>query len=108
MPYFGPVEAGRKDFTLMCMVQEVTSGIARFSFADWWTESGPIVSGNDITFVESVRNASSAISTLLFSPLHTSHAGMYPCHGRLVNGAEEIISISSPVVVTVKCMCMAF
>ena len=95
-----PVEAGSTGLTLKCTVGEVISGLTNMPSAHW---SGPGTSGDDIVVTETVRNATTVTVALLFTSLHTSHAGQYTCQGTLVSPAAEdnIISTSDPVSVIV-------
>ena len=98
-----PMEAGGVGPTLTCTVNETISGLSNMPSAAWM---GPGVSGNGITVKEIIRNATTAITTLTFSELHTSHAGLYICEGRLSSPAadnDNITNSSPPIPVTIKC-----
>ena len=92
--------------TLTCTVHETTGGLTNTPSAVWMNVSGPVVSGNGVTVTETVVNDTTTTSTLSFSSLVLSHAGLYHCQGRLISPAAEngIISIStSPIPVSVRC-----
>ena len=104
-----PTEAGGIGPNLTCTVTETIQGLSNMPSAAWM---GPGVSENGTTaedrliVEETVRNATTAITTLSFSELHTSHAGLYICEGTLVSPAAEddiITNSSPPIPVTVKC-----
>ena len=104
-----PTEAGDVGPILTCTVNETIPGLSNMPSAAWM---GPGVSANgttaeDIIIVEeTIRNATTAVTTLSFSELHTSHAGLYICEGRLVSPAAEdgiITNSTPPVSVTIKC-----
>ena len=61
----GPVEAGSTDFTLTCTVSETIPGLTNMPSAGWNIKSRPVATGNGIVLTETVRNATTAISTLL-------------------------------------------
>ena len=97
------MEAGGVGPTLTCTVNETIPGLSNMPSAAWM---GPGVSGNGITVKETIKNATTAITALSFSELHTSHAGLYICEGSLVSPAVEdgiITNSTLPVSVTVKC-----
>ena len=104
-----PEEAGGVGPNLTCTATETISGLSNMPSAAWM---GPGMSGNDTTaedriiVEETMRNATTAITTLSFSELRTSHAGLYICEGKLVSPAAEddiITNSLPPVSVTVKC-----
>ena len=98
-----PMEAGDVGPTLTCTVNETIPGLSNMPSAAWM---GPGVSENGTTAEDNVRNATTAIKTLSFYELHTSHAGLYICEGTLVSPAAEdgiITNSTTPVSVTVKC-----
>ena len=102
-----PVEAGRKDFTLTCTVHEVISGLVNMPSAHWIEDSSLVTSGGEIVVTETLRNGTTAIVTLTFSTLHTSHAGQYMCQGTLVSPAavDDITSEPANVSVNISSKC---
>ena len=99
----GPTEAGTKNISLTCIVHH-DGEEARFPSAEWWTATAPVLSGDDIELTETVTNATTSASHLFFLILHTSHAGLYTCWGKVLQGEAEIISVSQPVVIPVRRM----
>ena len=97
--------AGSEDLTLTCTVHEVIEGLTNMPSAHWMTASGPVMSGDDIVISETVRDDSTATTTLTFSSLHTSHAGQYMCQGTLVSPAAEDNITSTPATVSVTVNC---
>ena len=103
-----PLEAGSSGPTLTCIVRETIAGLTQMPSARWNMESGPV---DGVVVTETVRNATTAITTLSFLPLLTSHAGLYHCQGGLVSPAADDgnISISTPPTpVTVSCKWSSF
>ena len=97
------VEAGTHGPNLTCTVTKTISGLSNMPSAIW---TGPVVSGEGIAAKETFRNATTAVTILSFSELHTSHAGLYICEGRLSSPAADdgnITNSSLPIPVTVKC-----
>ena len=97
------VEAGTYGPNLTCTVTKTISGLSNMPSAIW---TGPVVSEKGITAKETIRNATTAVTTLSFSELHTSHAGLYICEGKLSSPAAEdgiITNSSLPIPVTIKC-----
>ena len=105
-----PVETGSKDFTLTCTVHEVISGLVNMPSAHWMEDSSLVTSGGEIVVTETLRNTTTAIVTLTFSTLHTSHAGQYMCQGTLVSPAavDDITSEPANVSVDVSSKCYMF
>ena len=99
----GPLEAGNTSLTLTCTVTEGTQGLTKMPSAIWMMAGSPVVLGIDGNF-ESMVNATTAISTLSFSSLNTSHAGLYHCQGRLESPTGNISLDSTPTIsVNIKC-----
>ena len=102
-PESGPTEAGTKNISLTCIVHH-DGEEARFPSAEWWTATAPVFPGDDIELTETVTNATTSASHLSFLILHTSHAGLYTCRGKVLQGEAEIITASQPVAIPVRCM----
>ena len=100
------VEAGGVGPTLTCTVTETISGLTNSPSAVWVAEYGPLESVGGIAVNEIIRNDTTAVTTLSFLELHTSHAGLYTCQGILNSPAADggTIDVTTPAVpVTVKC-----
>lgn len=101
----GDIQAGTTDFSLTCIVtQNVTSGTAASPSAHWILHSPD--SENSINIEDILSNSTTkSIKTLIFSPLLTSHAGLYTCEGRtqLLSVADTIDSTSPPFPIVVRC-----
>ena len=98
-------EAGGIGPTLTCTVTETILGLTYMPSAIWVTTA---VSGGCCIAVNDniIRNTTTAITSLSFPELHTSHAGLYTCRGVLnSSGVDDgTISISSsPAPVIVQC-----
>ena len=93
--------------SLTCTVREMTQGFTNMPSAVWMTESGPVTVMPGVIFLtQTIRNDTTAITTLSFSPLHTSHAGLYTCQGKLASlAASGNITVTSkePLPVVVSC-----
>ena len=89
--------------TLTCTVEETTRGLTNTPSAVWMNVSGPVVSGNGVTVTETVVNDTTTISTLSFSPLYTSHAGLYRCMGSLESPPANVSIPTPPIPVSVRC-----
>lgn len=102
------LEAGSSGPTLTCIARETIAGLTHIPSAHWNMESGPV---DGIVVTETVRNATTAITTLSFSPLLTSHTGLYHCQGGLVSPAADdgnISILTPPTPVTVRCKWSSF
>ena len=103
----GPLVAGSSDLSLTCTVSETIQGLTELPSAVWlMADTTPLTSGEDnITITETFTNDTTVVSTLSFSPLLTSHAGLYHCQGRLHSPAVagDITQSSSYVTVNVEC-----
>ena len=100
------VEAGSVGPTLTCIVTETILGLTNSPSAVWVAEYSPLVSVGGISEIETIRNGTTAVTTLSFLELHTSHAGLYTCQGILNSPAADggTINVTTPAVpVTVKC-----
>ena len=77
-------------YSLTCTVSKV-DGLANSPTASLVTSIGmmPVSSGNGIT-VSTSSDGTSAVSTLTFDPLRTSHNGAYICVGSLNSPALEM------------------
>ena len=95
--------AGKPGPTLTCRVHVTTAGLTNTPSAVWMNVSGPVVSGNGVTVTETVVNGTTTISTLSFSPLYTSHAGLYHCMGSLESPPANISIPTPPIPVNVSC-----
>ena len=98
------MEAGGIGPTLTCTVTETILGLTNMPSAIWVNAFGPgdSTAAND----NIIRNATTAVTSLSFPELHTSHAGLYTCRGVLnSSGVDDgTISISSsPAPVIVQC-----
>ena len=96
-------ESGTKNISLTCIVHH-DGEEARFPSAEWWTATAPVFPGDEIELTETVTNATTSASHLSFLILHTSHAGLYTCRGKVLQGEAEIITASQPVAIPVRCM----
>ena len=99
--YLGVTEAGGIGPTLTCTVTETILGLTNMPSAIWVTMA---VSGGGIADI--FRNGTTAVTSLSFSKLHTSHAGLYTCQGVLNSSGVDDGTItipSSPVPVIVQC-----
>ena len=102
----GVMEAGGIGPTLTCTVTETISGLTNMPSAIWVKSFRPQVSGGSIAVNNIFRNATTAITSLSFPVLHTSHAGLYTCQGVLNSSGVDDGTItipSSPVSVIVQC-----
>ena len=95
--------AGMPGPTLTCTVEETTLGLTNTPFAVWMNVSGPVVSGNGVTVTETAGNDTTTTSTLSFSFLYTSHAGLYYCVGTLESPPGDVSNSSSNIPVNVTC-----
>ena len=102
----GPTVGGMSGLTLNCTVSERISGLTSSPSAQWATMSGT-VSGRNIVVTETVRNDTTAVTTLSFAPsLLTSHAGQHTCIGSLNSSAADdgiITTSANPLSVNVTC-----
>ena len=99
----GVTEAGGIGPTLTCTVTETIPGLTNMPSAIWVTMA---VSGGSIAVNDIFRNGTTAVTSLSFPELHTSHAGLYTCQGVLnSSGVDDgtITISSSPVPVIVQC-----
>ena len=99
----GVMEAGGIGPTLTCTVTETIPGLTNMPSAIWVTMA---VSGGSIAVNDIFRNGTTAVTSLSFPELHTSHAGLYTCQGVLnSSGVDDgLITISSsPAPVIVQC-----
>ena len=101
------LEAGSTGLTLTCTVSEAIPGLTNMPSA-LWSKDYLVVEGSaqNISLTEIFRNDTTALTTLSFSPLKTSHAGQYICQGMLESVAATngtIINASQPVSVNVSC-----
>ena len=101
------LEAGSTGLTLTCTVSEAMPGLTNMPSALWMKDSLVVEgSAQSISLTEIFRNDTTALTTLSFSPLKTSHAGRYTCQGMLdsVAATNGIIATSAePVTVNVIC-----
>ena len=103
----GPLVAGSSDLSLTCTVSETIQGLTELPSAVWlMADTTPLTSGEDyITINNTFTNDTTVVSTLSFSPLLTSHAGLYHCQARLHSPAVagDITQDSSHITVNVTC-----
>ena len=102
----GLTEAGGIGPTLTCTVTETIPGLTNMPSAIWVKAFVPQVSGGSIAVNDIFRNGTTAVTSLSFPELHTSHAGLYTCRGVLnSSGVDDgpIAISSSPVPVIVQC-----
>ena len=104
----GPLVAGSSDLSLTCTVSETIQGLTGLPSAVWlMADTTPLTSGEDnITITnETSTGGRTVVSTLSFSPLLTSHAGLYHCQARVHSPAVagDITQDSSHITVNVTC-----
>ena len=102
----GPLEAGSTGLILTCTVSEAIPGLTNMPSALWMKDSLVVERSESISLTETFRNDKTAVTTLSFSPLKTSHAGQYTCQGMLESVAATdgtIINSTQPVSVNVSC-----
>jgi hypothetical protein len=88
--------AGQRNLIITCTVIKTKPRYTNLPSALWLTVSHSVLSAKDIS------NATTAISTLKFTSLHTSNAGQYICQGKIQDSSSQYInSTSPPVSVTV-------
>ena len=105
----GPLEAGSTGLILTCTVSEAIPGLTNMPSALWMKDSLVVERSESISLTETFRNDTTAVITLSFSQLKTSHAGQYTCQGTLASVAatDGIITNSThPVSVNVICKCI--
>ena len=105
----GPLEAGSTGLTLTCTVSEAIPGLTNMPSALWMKDSLVVERSESISLTETFRNDTTAVTTLSFSQLKTSHAGQYTCQGMLdsvVATDGTIINSTQPVSVNVICKCI--
>ena len=77
------------NYNLTCTAFKTLDGLLNSPTATWTTTGGVAVSnGNGIT-VSTMTMDETAISTLTFDPLRTSHEGSYSCDGNLTSPALQ-------------------
>ena len=107
MTHSGPLVAGSSDLSLNCTVSETIQGLTELPSAVWlMADTTPLAPGEDnITITEIFMNDTTVVSTLSFSPLLTSRAGLYHCQARLHSPAVagDITQNSSHITVNVTC-----
>ena len=102
----GPLEAGSTGLTLTCTVSEAIEGLTNMPSALWLKDTLVVQGSESISLTETSRNDTTAVTTLSFFPLKTSHAGQYTCQGMLESVAATngtIINSTQPVSVNVSC-----
>ena len=102
----GLLEAGSTGLILTCTVSEAILGLTNMPSALWMKDSLVVEGSESISLTQTFRNDTTALTTLSFSPLKTSHAGQYTCQGMLdsVAATDGIITASTqPVSVNVIC-----
>ena len=101
----GPLVAGSSYLSLTCTVSETIQGLTELPSAVWlMADTTPLTSGEDnITITETLTNDTTVVSTLSFSPLLTSHAGLYHCQATLHSPAVagDITQDSASIIVNV-------
>ena len=75
-------------YNLFCTVTKTVGGLINSPTATWTTEGVAVTDGNGITVSILVTNET-AISSLTFDPLRTSHNGEYSCDGTLTSQALD-------------------
>ena len=76
-------------YNLTCNVSKTISGLANSPTATWTIGGVAVSSGNDVIISDSTDDRS-ALSTLTFGPLRTSHEGSYTCEGTLTSPALDM------------------
>ena len=91
------------EFTLICSIIEVISGLTNVPTAMWMADGEPVTSGGDITIAMSALAPTAAAATLTIDPLRASHGKIYCCVGDLVSPAQEYsIQVTSDELLTVQ------
>ena len=75
-------------YSLTCTVSKIVDGLINSPTATWTTGGEAVTSGNGIT-VSTMTINETAVSTLIFDLLRTSHDGSYSCDGTLTSPALE-------------------
>ena len=105
--YSGPLMAGSSDLSLTCTVSETIQGLNELPSAVWlMADTTPLTSGEGrIIITDTSIDGRTVVSTLSFSPLLTSHAGLYHCQATLHSPAVagDITQDSSHITVNVTC-----
>jgi len=65
------------EYTLTCTVNELYDGLTNTPTAQWMDARNGVITGPED------NNDRTVVSILTFTPLTTSHAGHYTCHGEL-------------------------
>ena len=76
-----PVEIGQS-YSLLCRVLKNVSGLTETPTTQWFDSNGLVIEGTGVL-------STGGQSTLIFSPLKTSHAGSYRCEGSVISPALE-------------------
>ena len=75
-------------YNLFCTVTKTVGGLINSPTATWTTGRVAVTNGNGIT-VSTLVTSETAILTLTFDPLRTSHNGQYSCDGTLTSQALD-------------------
>ena len=75
-------------YNLTCNVSKIVTGLINSTTVMWTTEGEAVTNGNGIT-ISTISTSETAISTLTFDPLRTSHNGRYSCDGTLTSRALD-------------------
>ena len=83
-------------YNLTCTVSKAVDGLTNSPTASWINITGmmPVSSGSNIT-VSTSSDGTSAVSTLTFDPLRTSHNDAYMCVGSLNSPALQMALMPS-------------
>ena len=76
-------------YNLTCTVSKTVEGLASSPTATWTIGGVAVSSGNDVIISGSAGDRS-AVSTLTFEPLRTSHEGRYTCEGTLTSPSLDM------------------
>ena len=77
-----------KSLSIRCLVSKTVDGLSASPILQWLNDNGgDIVSGDGVTLDGPNFQSTLTTLTLMFSALHTSHAGRYVCRGSLSSPA---------------------
>ena len=89
-------------YNLTCTVSKTVDGLINSPTATWTNGGEAITNGNGIT-VSTMATSTTAISTLTFDQLRTSHNGLYSCDGALTSQAlDKPLTLPMMVVLSVQ------
>ena len=98
-----PLPVAGSSYTVTCTVSKVNSGLLQQPAALWYNIDREIITSSAEIMLSTMNNDASAVATLFFPSLRTSHSAAFTCIG-ILESLGNTFTAEQSYTVSVNCM----